>query len=691
MNVIYKKLIIENFKGFKKKEVDFDEKTTLIKGANEVGKSTVFDAVDYCLYGKNSTGETQFGILPNNAPMGVSPMVTLEIAVDDKPVTLSRCYKAKKNRQKEFTGEYNTVCEINGIDKGVKGFEQYIGEIVDNDVFKLLTSTSYFMEHMIAGKGETISQKQRKILYSICELKGDIDLVNEKIEKYEGLVEPLKRYDNASEYMKSLKNQLSKLNKEIDDFSTRVDQQVKNFIEVDFDVLELEDEIACNEAELERLQKEKDEILCNDCKQKLKDSLQETKNKLSALESENQKHKETSKLEHEKSLLEKTADLREKMNNLINEYRKEKNETERKNDSLCAKRNSLQADINLKKTIIKKLAAEYKNVDGQEIVVEEKCNSCNRPYDEKSVAFAKEAKEKEKKEKLEEISKKGKEHKTQLASLNADIEAVQKDIYALPVISMTDSIEALKQQIQAIQDGEEKFVEKDKPDYEERKNELSAEITLQEINIKENEDVFAEDKKNIEELISESKLKMQELKENQVISEKNDECQEKIDSLEKEHKEKLAKKDELQMNLDICSEFIQEKCKLATETVNKMFETTKWKLFDFTKEGELKEVCVPTFNGTEYNDLSTSTRIICGLDIISAFQKHYDRYLPIVFENSEGIDFVPQSESQTIVLRVVPEPCPKCGGTTGRRRPDGLWKCKNEKCGYTWKKEMVVE
>jgi len=145
------------------------------------------------------------------------------------------------------------------------------------------------------------------------------------------------------------------------------------------------------------------------------------------------------------------------------------------------------------------------------------------------------------------------------------------------------------------------------------------------------------------------------------------------------------------MNLDICSEFIQEKCKLATETVNKMFETTKWKLFDFTKEGELKEVCVPTFNGTEYNDLSTSTRIICGLDIISAFQKHYDRYLPIVFENSEGIDFVPQSESQTIVLRVVPEPCPKCGGTTGRRRPDGLWKCKNAECGYTWKKEMIVE
>ncbi len=63
MKIEIKKLHIENFKGTKQRTVEFGE-NTLICGANATGKTTVFDAFTWLLFGKDSLGSAKFDIRP---------------------------------------------------------------------------------------------------------------------------------------------------------------------------------------------------------------------------------------------------------------------------------------------------------------------------------------------------------------------------------------------------------------------------------------------------------------------------------------------------------------------------------------------------------------------------------------------------------------------------------------------------
>lgn len=49
-----KKLILENFKGIKQLKIDFSNVTNIF-GDNGVGKTTIFDAFTWLMFGKDST------------------------------------------------------------------------------------------------------------------------------------------------------------------------------------------------------------------------------------------------------------------------------------------------------------------------------------------------------------------------------------------------------------------------------------------------------------------------------------------------------------------------------------------------------------------------------------------------------------------------------------------------------------
>ena len=63
MRMILKSLHMENFKGIKRLDVNFSNKTS-IKGQNAVGKTTIFDAFTWLLFNKNSAGEEKFNVRP---------------------------------------------------------------------------------------------------------------------------------------------------------------------------------------------------------------------------------------------------------------------------------------------------------------------------------------------------------------------------------------------------------------------------------------------------------------------------------------------------------------------------------------------------------------------------------------------------------------------------------------------------
>ena len=62
-----KSLSLVNFKGVRSQEINFSDQVTVVCGENGTGKTTVFDAFLWLLFGKDSTGrsDSNFNIKSN--------------------------------------------------------------------------------------------------------------------------------------------------------------------------------------------------------------------------------------------------------------------------------------------------------------------------------------------------------------------------------------------------------------------------------------------------------------------------------------------------------------------------------------------------------------------------------------------------------------------------------------------------
>lgn len=108
---------IQNFKGCKDKTIDFGDKTR-ISGANATGKTTIFDAFTWLLFGKDSLGSTDFDIRPLdvNGKMidNIEISVEAKISVDNDEYELKKVQKQKwvKKRGTDFKELQGNVNEF---------------------------------------------------------------------------------------------------------------------------------------------------------------------------------------------------------------------------------------------------------------------------------------------------------------------------------------------------------------------------------------------------------------------------------------------------------------------------------------------------------------------------------------------------------------------------------------------------
>lgn len=227
MNFKIDHAMIKNFKAIESLETDVWNKTEVV-GDNECSKTTFASAILWCLTGKDVEGNTSFEIVPMGRFGKVSPAVTLECTVGDKPVTLKREYKAKYARDKSFAG-YATTTYINDVETGVRKFDDWISTRICNEqVFKILSNPKTFTENCPREPKELDWQARRRLLLSILGgQKTDLDIA-ESDDKWSDLVDPLKRYDSATVYLSFLKKQYSELQKSLDGFGIRIEQQEKN-------------------------------------------------------------------------------------------------------------------------------------------------------------------------------------------------------------------------------------------------------------------------------------------------------------------------------------------------------------------------------------------------------------------------------------------------------------------------------
>ena len=182
---------------------------------------------------------------------------------------------------------------------------------------------------------------------------------------------------------------------------------------------------------------------------------------------------------------------------------------------------------------------------------------------------------------------------------------------------------------------------------------------------------------------------MENLKQEYIGIKRNKEVKEEIERIEEERKLAVKELSDAQKNLDLVKRFISFKCESSESAINDLFENVTFQLFEQNKSNDdVRETCILRYRGVKYDDLSYSTKIIAGLEVVKAFQKFYNITAPIFIDNAESITGNVETGAQTFFMKVREELCPECSGQSGRRSADGTWTC--EKCGHVWKKKLEI-
>lgn len=149
-------LHLENFKGAKDTLVNFGE-VTRISGANGTGKSTIFDAFTWVLFGKNAEDRTDSGKggfqLKTVDGSGESlhnleHRVTAVLEVNGQRFEFSKLLKeqwVKKRGTAEivFSG-HATQYFIDGLEVKASRYDEQVNGIINAQLFKLITNPTYF-------------------------------------------------------------------------------------------------------------------------------------------------------------------------------------------------------------------------------------------------------------------------------------------------------------------------------------------------------------------------------------------------------------------------------------------------------------------------------------------------------------------------------------------------------------------
>ena len=149
-----KRLSLENFKCHRALTLNFDGGNASIYGDNASGKTSIYDALTWLLFGKDSAGngEKNIEIKPLNAMGEVKDHEALTaveavLQVNGEEQTLRRTYKEVwTTKRGSGTASYDGNTSdyyIDGVPCKRNAFQDKVNELVGEDTFRMLTSVSF--------------------------------------------------------------------------------------------------------------------------------------------------------------------------------------------------------------------------------------------------------------------------------------------------------------------------------------------------------------------------------------------------------------------------------------------------------------------------------------------------------------------------------------------------------------------
>lgn len=643
--IILKSLALVNFKGVRDFSIAFNDGITTVCGDNGTGKTTLYDAYLWLLFGKDSTGRSDGANGFNVKTTGedgkpiyrLEHSVTAVLEVDEKEIKLQRSLVEKWQKVNGTTEEVmkdETQYFINDVRTGTKKeYQAEISEIIPEDVFRMITNPYYFTSLGAETQKDMLLEMvgnidDEEVAATDPDFLALLDQINgTSLAKWAREIAAKKRACNdALATIPASIETAQKLMPESENW-TVLEKQLK---EVQDRVKEIDAQIADKSALNDEAYKRKMALMKQQADKRIKLQDRENTIRMETNAAHNKALSDIQQMENELSINQKNLDS----------YRNDKMNVDGKIDELNGKLVEMREQF---KAVAKE---QFPEPSGDVLV----CPTCGEPYKgenlENAIAKLRGNFEQSKSKRQKDIQTKGKQYKaeydkaveqqTKLTGLIAKLEDDALEIKGNITIKK-NNIPVAGNADEAIANDKECIGLRN--DIAEIANQLQVEVPQADV----------------------SELQSEKADRNAAIAEINKRLGKRamIERVNKEIadlKEKRIANNQAKADLekweDVYLRFQKAKDEVLMQRINGLFNVVSFSFVKEQKNGGEKVTCYCTVNGVPYADVNACGKVNAGLDIINAICATKGISAPIFIDNRESFNVIIPTISQIVNLRV---------------------------------------
>lgn len=683
MDIRIKTLKLENFKGIKDETFEFNGENALVEGENGTGKSTIFDAFTWLLFGKDHSGNDQTAFdIKTIDPETMKPIEKLDhsveavLTVDGCTKTLKRIWRENwikpKGETEQVMKGHTSIFMVDGVDMGTKkAYDSIIHEWIDEDLFKLITDPLYFIGDRTPWK------TRRDVLLGL--VAGKVDRTGVQQE----FAELLKEMNG--EAMDSFRKRIGAMKKNNRDRLQELEIKVKAY----HDTLPEEEDVEALRVQMANIDEEEKRELAGpnrriaDIDAKMLDlgrqhgdvmkAMQERFDRISTLQVEQRSLVDAGLKDAQERNLARSQRLgaaRLKVGGLKDAIK----EFQRADASLSGRIASVKQERETLAASLKSLGQKYSIERTKTFTYEPTtvCHACGQelPADtvEEQIRFARESFQADQKRNIESIYEKSLKVKKDIEELDKRLVSYETDAMdiAEQMAHVQDRLSEANEELKAAEAVPEMDLAQMKETIQEDESYQQAEKEIARLNgeialmkyadtdtpaLKKAKNEAYEDIKKVNEIYRQKRLsvaaQMSQQEQRESIMKLIAEGEERVKWLAGE----VARLERLEGD---ALSYIRADVTAQEEAINRLFKVARWKMFDYTLDGGIVETCeVMTKAGASFSSMNDAAKIQCGMDCINVLGSNSHTWAPIFIDNAESITqkrFDP--EAQVIRLKV---------------------------------------
>ena len=628
------RLTLENFKCHDHLNLVFHGESASIFGDNATGKTSIYDALTWLLFGKDSAGngEKNIDIKPLD-PSGqvrdhqAITAVEAELDVDGEVMTLRRTCReiwSTKRGSSEAVYDGNTSDYfVDGVPQKKNAFDAKIKELVPEEVFRLLTSVSYFSSDMKW-------QDRRATLFDIAGTLTDKEIMASN-EQFQDLLDSMGKL-SLPEYKAKLLSQRKGLTGIRDDTPTRISECQKTLEEIqgiDFvEAREQEQALSDQQTELSRklIAWENSNVLSD-----LQLKLREAKLERDTLESQNRVHRQNQSagVPDTQAMAKTIASERMRLETL-----------KTLTDGVRKEIEGYQKDIAAGRE-------EWIRVNG-EAFTGGICPTCGQALPFEQLQQATQSFDERKKQRLQGILEKGNQAKESCSIAQQRLKELETEIR-----DRDGQIQALVEQLEAVKSST--VVVTDLPEYAEQMQAIQEKCSSLQAEIQRVMQDNAKEQNAIRVQLTAVNDQLRMVR--GVIAKESvkERTMDRIAQLKADAKNAAEALEAIEKMLFLMEEFTRFKARFVEDGINSLFCLATFRLFREQANGGLEERCDVVYKGVPYMGLNNGAKINVGIDIINTLSRHYGVTVPLFVDNAEAVTRLLDCDAQVIRLVVSEE------------------------------------